>query len=57
MTDIRGQATSHQKPNKILTFLEKKYEMNFNNSIIGHKDIYNALQLIRDDELENRTPI
>lgn len=57
MADIRGQAASHQKPDKILTFLEKKYGVDPNNPIIGHKDIYNALQLIRDNELGNRTPI
>lgn len=57
MADMRGQAASHQKLDKIFKFLERRYQVDPKNPMIGHKDTYNALQLIRDEELGNRTPV
>lgn len=57
MADIRAQANSLQKPDQILTFLTQKYELSPESPIVGHKDIYNALQKIREEALGNRTAI
>lgn len=57
MTNIRTQASSLQKSNQILIFLTQKYELSPKSSIVDHKNIYNALQKIREKTLENRTII
>lgn len=57
MTNIRAQASSLQKSNQILIFLTQKYELSSKSFIVDHKNIYNVLQNIRKETLENRTII
>ncbi len=57
MEDIKAQHEADSKPSQILTFLQNKYHLDPSNPIIGAKDIYNAIQKIRDEELQNLTPI
>jgi IS30 family transposase len=57
LENIRAQHESKSKPEQILTFLQNKYKLDSSNSVIGAKDIYNAIQKIRGEEIQYMTPI
>ena len=57
LDDIKAQYDASSKPTQILTFLIKKYGLELSNPAIGVKDIYNACQKMKHQELENMTPI
>ncbi len=57
LEDIRAQHESDSKPGQILTFLQNKHKLDPSNPVTGAKGIYNAIQKIRDEELQNMSSI